>query len=31
MMHWPSFIAGMMAASVIWNIGYYYWQVKKHD
>lgn len=30
-MHWPSFIAGLMAGSVIWNIGYYYMHVRKHD
>jgi hypothetical protein len=29
-MHWPSFIAGVMAASVIWNLGYYYMKVKTH-
>jgi hypothetical protein len=30
-MHWPSFIAGLMAGSVIWNIGYYYLKVGRHD
>jgi hypothetical protein len=29
--NWWSFWAGVMAASVIWNLGYYYMRVKEHD